>query len=401
MRILLLSHRFPFPPTDGARIRPFHMLRHLAREHEVTVASHYRSAQERERGQGLEEICGTVLAEEITPAAALWRMGRRFLGGEPVSMGYFHSPRLARRIRAELAARRYDLILAYCSSIAPYVADVEGPVKMRDFADMDSQKWLAYARALRFPLSAGYRLEGTRLRRAEEELARKFDVCTCTTAAEVETLDGYGTGVRSAWFTNGADLDYFRPSAGLYDPDRITFVGRMDYFPNAQCMVAFCRDVLPLIRARRPGVTLTIVGASPSRAVRKLARIPGVTVTGRVPDVRPYVHDSALTVAPLAIARGVQNKIVESLAMGVPCLASEIAGRGVDCVPGEHLLTASTPEGYAAQALRVLEDPEERRRLAAAGRARVETHHTWERSMRMLDAILEETCAVAADQGST
>jgi sugar transferase (PEP-CTERM/EpsH1 system associated) len=310
-------------------------------------------------------------------------------------MGYFYAPQLARRIREELAARTYDLILVHCSSVAPYVEDVKGVRKILDFGDMDSQKWLAYAKVHRFPLSLGYWIEGTKLQRAEEEMARRFDACTCTTRAETETLVGYGTGVPADWFPNGVDLEYFRPSAEAYDPDTICFVGRMDYYPNSQCMVDFCARTLPLLRTRRPGIKLLIVGADPSRSVRRLASIPGVTVTGQVKDVRPYVRQAALTVAPLDIARGTQNKILESLAMGVPVVCSHVAAGGVDCVVGEHLLAASTPEETADAVLRLLEDPAERRRFSEAARARMLSHHTWEGAMRRFGTIVDRAMGVA------
>src|SRR5204863_7718880 len=143
---------------------------------------------------------------------------------------------------------------------------------------------LIYARLRRFPLSLGYWVEGTKLQQAEIALARKFDYCTCTTRAELETLERYHTGVRAGWFPNGVDTDYFQPVEARYVPDTISFVGRMDYYPNVQAMVEFCRQTLPLLRARRPGIRLSIVGANPSLGVRRLARLPGVTVTGFVPD---------------------------------------------------------------------------------------------------------------------
>ncbi len=395
MRVMLVCHRFPYPPAEGGKIRAYHILKHLGRDHEVTVASHYRSAREEIEGQGLVPHCSRILGERIHPVAAKLRMVGNLLRRAPSSMGYFHSPQLARRIREELAARAYDLILVHCSSVAPYVEDVKGIRKILDFADMDSQKWLAYAKVHRFPLSLGYWIEGTKLQRAEEEMARRFDVCTCTTRAETETLVGYGTGVPADWFPNGVDLEYFRPSAEPYDPDTICFVGRMDYYPNSQCMIDFCARTLPLLRARRPGIKLFIAGADPSRSVRRLAAIPGVTVTGRVKDVRPYVRQAALTVAPLAIARGTQNKILESLAMGVPVVCSHVAAGGADCVVGEHLLAAATPEETADAVLRLLEDPAQRKRFAEAGRARMLSQHTWEGAMKRFGTIVDRTMGVA------
>jgi sugar transferase (PEP-CTERM/EpsH1 system associated) len=194
------------------------------------------------------------------------------------------------------------------------------------------------------------------------------------------------------WFPNGVDSGFFAPAAEPYDPDTIVFIGRMDYYPNQQCMFHFCAEVLPLLRAQRPSLQLQIVGADPSPAVRRLGQLPGVTVTGSVPDVRPYATRAALTVAPLRIARGTQNKILEAMAMGVPVVTTHVAAGGVDAVPGEHLLTADTPEQACAAILSVLNDPAERARLARAGRERVLSHHAWPSSMRRLDGIIQRCC---------
>jgi glycosyltransferase involved in cell wall biosynthesis len=163
----------------------------------------------------------------------------------------------------------------------------------------------------------------------------------------------------------------------------------MDYYPNQACMLDFCRDVLPRIRARRPGTKLLIVGADPIPAIRRLGDLPGVTVTGSVPDVRPYLQRSAAMVAPLTIARGTQNKILEAMASGVPVVTSGVAAGGVDAVPGTHLLVADSPEDVAAAALSLMDDSSRRSEIAAAARERVLSHHAWDKSMRRLDAIIE------------
>jgi glycosyltransferase involved in cell wall biosynthesis len=185
------------------------------------------------------------------------------------------------------------------------------------------------------------------------------------------------------------DGEFFAPSGETYDPDTIVFVGRMDYYPNQLCMFEFCANVLPRLRAKRPAVRLQIVGADPSPAVRKLGELAGVAVTGSVDDVRPYVARAALTVAPLRIARGTQNKILEAMAMGVPVICTHVAAGGVDAVPGEHLLAASTPEEMCSAILLILENRAERERLSRAGRARVLSHHVWPHSMQRLETIIE------------
>jgi sugar transferase (PEP-CTERM/EpsH1 system associated) len=365
------------------------MIKHLAANHEVTVASLVRSRGEALEGAGIAPFCARYEMAEVRNPIQVVRMLLRVPTPTPSSMGFFYSQALAQRVRERLARERFNLIFVHCSSVAQYVADVSGIPKILDFGDMDSQKWLEYARYKAFPISAGYWLEGRKLAREERRLAGRFDLCTATTRAEWETLEGYRTGVATDWFPNGVDSAYFAPTAEPYDADTLCFVGRMDYYPNQECMFDFCARTLPLVRARRPNVKLLIVGADPSAAVRKLGELPGVTVPGSVPDVRPYLQRSALMVAPLNIARGTQNKILEAMASGVPVVASGVAAGGVDAVAGEHFAVASTPEEYAQAILRTLGDPAERRRLAAAGRERMLSHHAWDRSMQRLDRIID------------
>ena len=399
MKILYVCHRFPFPPRRGGKIRPFNMIKHLAASHRVTVASLARSAEEAKEGEGIAPFCAHYEMAQVSNPLQAARMMMRLPTPVPSSLGFFYSPDLARRIRALLARERFDLIFVHCSSVAQYVEGVQGIPKLLDYGDMDSQKWLEYAHYKPFPLSLGYWLEGTKMLREEKRLARRFDLCTATTRAEWATLEGYRTGVASDWFPNGVDSGYFAPAGEAYDADTISFVGRMDYYPNQECMFDFCANVLPRIQARRAHAKLTIVGADPPPAVRKLGQLPGVTVTGSVPDVRPYLRGSALMVAPLNIARGTQNKILEAMAMGVPVVSSGVAAGGVDAVAGEHFLVADDHAQHAAAVLRVLDDRNERGRLSVAGRERMLSHHAWEKSMRRLDGIIENCLSAASRHG--
>jgi hypothetical protein len=390
MRILYVCHRFPFPPARGGKIRPFNMIKHLSARHEVVVASLARSPAEAEAGRGIADHCTDFMMGEVTAPAAWARMIARLPTPGPSSMGYFYSPDLARQIETRLQRERFDLIFVHCSSVAPYVSKVAGVPKILDFGDMDSQKWLVYSHFKPFPLSLGYWLEGSKMAAAEQALAGQFDLCTCTTKAELETLQGFAVPTPSDWFPNGVDQDYFVPTEQPCDPNAISFVGRMDYFPNQQAMRFFCDEVFPLIRRQRPAATLAIVGAEPSAEIRRLGEREGITVSGTVPDVRDHVRRSAVNVAPLTIARGTQNKILECMAMGVPVVASPQAAAGVDAVPGQHLLVAASAEDYATSLLALMSDPAARQALGAAGRSRVETHHSWASSMARLDRIIED-----------
>lgn len=394
MNILYVCHRFPYPPKRGGKIRPFNMIRHLQEAgHRVTVCSLVRSEAEAEEGRGIAPHCTAFEMGPVREPLQMARMVARLPLLTPSSMGYFYSPHLATRIKHLLAEQTWDLIFVHCSSVAQYVEDVQGIPKILDFGDMDSQKWLEYAHYKPWPLSWGYTLEGRKMLHAEKSLARKFDLCTATTRAERETLDGYGTGAPTDWFPNGVDAKLFSPSDQPYEPETISFIGRMDYYPNQECMQRFCKDVWPLLRQRRPALKLLIVGADPSPEIRMLGDLPGVTVTGSVPQVQPYVQRSALMVAPLAIARGTQNKILEAMAMGVPVVTSSIAAGGVDAEPGADLLVADDAPAVAEAVLGILDRPAERQRLSEAGRARVLSHHAWSRSMQRLDEIIARCVA--------
>lgn len=394
MKALFVCHRFPFPPARGGKIRPFNIIRHLGGFAQVTVASLVRSEAERQAGEGLADHCASIIAEPIGQGTANFRMIARLPTPAPSSFGNFWSPRLARRIRAELVRGGYDLVFVHCSSVAPYVAGHTGAVRVLDFGDMDSEKWRQYARERHLPLAAGYWLESAKLRRVERLLAAQFDLCTATTAAEHETLCTLGSAKRTGWFPNGVDSEYFVPAEEPYDSELVCFSGRMDYFPNQQAVLRFCDGAWPLIREQRPAARLVIVGAEPSAAITRLGERPGVTVTGTVPDVRPWVRRAAVSVAPLDVARGTQNKILESMAMGVPVVCTSLAARGVDAVPGEHLLVGDGPAQCAAAVLSLMQEPGRRAALAARARERVLSHHSWAGSMRRLDALLEQCLRV-------
>lgn len=391
MKILFLCHRFPFPPNRGGKIRPFHMIKYLANEHEVFVCTLARSAAEAEEGQELRRHCAQVEFARVSEPWQTLRMIARLPTQTPSSMGFFYSGQLATRIQELQRQHRFDCIIVHCSSVAQYVSGVRNAAKLLDFGDMDSQKWLEYSGYKSFPVSLGYWWEGKKLELEERRLAQRFDLCTTTTRFELATLNELAPSAGSDWFPNGVDHEFFRPSGEEYDRDLISFVGRMDYYPNQECMLRFCADVLPRIQAQRPNARLLIIGADPSPAVVKLGHRQGVTVTGSVPDVRDFVRRSAIMAAPLAIARGTQNKILEAMAMGVPVVTSTIAANGVDAIKNEHLLVSDGAEDCAQSILKIMGDLGYRRQLASAALARVKSHHDWGSAMSRFSRILQQT----------
>jgi sugar transferase (PEP-CTERM/EpsH1 system associated) len=391
VRILFISHRFPYPPTFGSKVRAFNVIRHLGREHEVTLLSLVRSEEELQQAAGVAPFCHEHRAIRVHGMVQAAKVLATLPTTISASEAFFHSTALQREVNRQLAKRSFDFIFAHCSAVGRTVEHVRDLPKLIDFCDVDSRKWLDYVPHKPWPVSLAYRRESSLMAAAERRLATRFDQVTVATRGEVRTLAGLGIHERVDWFANGVDAEYFAPATEPFDATLISFIGRMDYFPNEQCMVEFCANTWPQLSRDRPALRLQIVGAAPTARVRALARIEGVTVTGEVADVRPYVRRSALTIAPLAIARGTQNKILESMAMGVPVVASRIAADGVDAVAGQHLLVADSPEEMRSAILRLTQDSAERARLGQAGRARVLSHHAWAAAMKRLDRIVEAT----------
>jgi hypothetical protein len=390
MKILFLCHRLPYPPKRGGKIRPFNMIRHLARRHRVTVATIARSAEELAEGQPLREYCEALHVGQISAIAGWSRFGLAWGTGYPATFGYFYSAPLARTVRTLLAECGFEAILVHSSSMGPYVAGHEGCRKVMDFGDADSEKWLEYSRSAPFPISVGFRLEGNKVRHYEKWLASRFDACSVTAPREGEILASYIQAPVHV-FPNGVDLEYFGPKAASgqrYDPRRIVFTGNMSYKPNVEAVRSFVGTILPRIWSERPATQFYIVGMDPVPAVRRLADGDRVVVTGRVDDVRPFLDSAAVAVAPLRVARGLQNKVLEAMAMRVPVVASPAAFNGVHAVADRDLLVAADADAFGRGVLSLLGDAANRERYAAAGRACVERNHNWDRLLPRLEELV-------------
>jgi sugar transferase (PEP-CTERM/EpsH1 system associated) len=391
MRILFLCHRLPYPPKRGGKIRPFNMIRHLSRRHEVTVATVARSAAEVADGQDLRKYCHELHVGQIPTYAGWGRFGLYTATTYPATFGYFYSPALDRTVQTLLATRDFEAIFVHCSSMGPYVARHRGCRKILDYGDADSEKWLEYARASRFPLSLGFALEGRKVRRYERWLAEGFDACSVNAPREREVLGQYVDKPIHV-FPNGVDLDYFRPQreGGPASPARVVFTGNMSYKPNVEAVGDFVSQILPRVWTRRPETEFYIVGMDPSPAVRRLADGRRIVVTGRVDDVRPYFDAATVAVAPLRIARGLQNKVLEAMAMRVPVVASPAAFNGINAEAGRDVLVADDPESFSRGVVSLLDDPLLRDRHAAAARTCVERNHDWARILNGLERLVTE-----------
>ena len=401
MKILFVCHRFPFPPNRGGKIRPFHMIQHLGRNHSVVVASLAHTEDELKEGQPLKDYCHEVIAE-VLPSRTRWLQAVAALPtSTPSSVAYFHSRKLAARIQQAWQSGGFDAVIVHCAFAAQYVTGLRGAFRMLDFGDVDSVKWIDYSEHRKFPLSTGYRIEASKLRRFEQRMTEQFDICTATTRGELDEVARLNGPKAVAVIPNGVNLSYFHPRPeNPKNSSVIAFLGRMDYYPNIDAVLFFAKEVFPAVRKLVPDAQFRIIGSNPIRAVNDLAGFPGISITGYVPDVRPHLADAAMAVVPLRIARGTQNKILEFLAMGIPVLSTTQAAKGVAVEPGKHLLVADGAENFSAEVVRLLRDPDLREHLSVSGRQPLATAHFWPHSMEILDALFEKHMSARPSQTS-
>jgi sugar transferase (PEP-CTERM/EpsH1 system associated) len=388
MRILYLAQRVPYPPDRGDKITTYHEICHLAQRHEVAVACLADGAADLVNVAALADLATSVDAVVLRPRAARLRALIALATGQPFTVAYFNERELHARLAARMRAERFDAVVVYSSGMAQFAMPYRDRPCIMQFADLDSLKWQQYAASSRFPWSWLFRREYRLLLAYERQMATTFSHSLVCTQRELSDLERLIPGVPASCVSNGVDLEYFRPRGPTKKVHGLVFTGVMDYFPNVEGVVWFCEEVLPRIRREIPDVTFTICGSRPNARVQALGRLPGVTVTGRVPDVRPYLEQAAVCVVPLRIARGIQNKLMEAMAMGLPAVACSAACAGIEAVPGQELFAADTAAEFADATVRLLTDEGLRRRAGAAARACMEANYRWEYQMARLDRVL-------------
>lgn len=388
-RVLYLTHRVPYPPDKGDRIRNYHVLRQLAARGRVWLGC---LADEPVTAETRDELGRLAERVTIVPVGRRSRWLKAFgslATGRSISEGLFSSVTLRRVVRAWAAEVRFDAAVVSASSLAPYLTGLAaaGVPAVVDLVDVDSQKWLDFADAARGPRRWLYRHEAGRVRAVERGLTRWATAVTVVSRAEATVYEGFAGPGTATVATNGVDLDYFRP-VDISPKQACVFVGAFDYRPNVDGAVWFAREVWPGIRRRWPEAEFRLVGRTPSAEVRRLAEVPGVVVVGGVPDVRPHVAAAEVVVAPLRLARGVQNKVLEAMAMGRPVVAAPPALNGIAAAVGREVLTATTPAEWAAVVGGLFADPARRQEVGDAGRRFVEARHHWDRCLApLVDAV--------------
>jgi sugar transferase (PEP-CTERM/EpsH1 system associated) len=388
-KILFLTHRVPFPPDKGDRIRTYHTLRFLSKRADVYLAGLADEPVPEHTVQSLRALCREVFVQPLSPRGRWLRAGMSLALGRTASEGAFKARGLSRQIERWCQTAKFAATLASASSMAPYLRArcLRSIPAVVDLVDIDSQKWQDYAEASHGPKSALYRLEARRLRHLEASLAAWAQGLVVVSEAEARLFRSFCAHGSLRAISNGVDFEYFRP-APQQAGQRLIFVGALDYKPNVDGAEWFCTAVWPQLKIRFPEATIQLVGRQPTAAVKKLGEFAGVKVVGGVPDVRPYLREATAVVVPLRLGRGLQNKVLEALAMGRATVASPTALAGVRANPEQHLLMADTPDAWVRQVSRLFESPELRKQLGIQGRTFVEENHDWDRCLAPLAGVL-------------
>ncbi len=392
--VLLLAQRLPFPPDRGDRITTWNLCRHfLGLGARLRIGSFLWGPEDLEGLRRLHALGCEVLAPGLSPRGRKISCLKEFLRGRPLTLGYFGDRRLLRSLRDSLRDRRPDLCLAYSSSMGAYLlglaSELEGVPKVMHFAELDSDKWAQYARnsgpAGRFV----YGREARLMLRFERRLAAAMDLNLVVSPVEAKLFRKRIPDIPVSVLPNGVDLEHFRPGPPEEKvPGRLIFTGVMDYLPNVDGVLFFVRECWPALRERVPDASFTIVGRNPTPEVRRLGDLPGVVVTGGVPETPPWFQKACAAVVPLRLARGIQNKVLEAMASGLPVVCTTKAHEGIRAEPGAELLVADEPSRIVETLTGLLERPAWAEEVGKRARACVERNYDWDRILEGLDRKL-------------
>ena len=395
----MLTHRVPYPPDRGDRIRAYHLLEALATRFDVTLAAIADEPVAPATSARLASLCQRVLIAPIGPITRRAAAVRALLTRQAITPAAMHDRKLAEQLVRLHQREPFDTVLTYCTGMIGYTKQLlqlpHPPRHVLDLVDVDSLKWARFAEQSRGPMKLVYQAESRRLRAVEAGQVVLFDALTVISDAEAQRYQEHVTDRHEPIVVgNGVDLARFCPTRQTHDPVLI-FTGVMSYKPNVDAVVWFARRVMPRVLAAVPGARFDIVGKSPSREVAVLDELPGVRVVGPVADTAESLRASIVAVAPMQIAPGVQNKVLEAMACGLPVVCSQAAAGGIDATPGEHMIVANDASDVAAHCVRLLLNPEERTRLGDAARIRVERRYDWASATAPMLELLKPMPALA------
>jgi sugar transferase (PEP-CTERM/EpsH1 system associated) len=391
--VLYLPHRLPYPPNKGDKVRSFNFLKHLSKRHQVFVASFIDDPADQEHLSTFKEYCAESFIRPQNPLMRRLFSATALLSGQALGVTYYRDQKLQAWIDQIIKRANIDRILIYSSTMSQFVDQPRYVDKFRvaDFCDVDSDKWRQYALKSSWPMQAVFNREASTLLKYEREIASRFDATVFVTKEESELFKRLApeSANKITHVDNGVDTSYFDPEAVTSDVTQeslsFVFTGAMDYRANVDAVVWFVDMVWPIILATLPSARFVIVGSNPSSQVLALGEKPGVQVTGRVPDVRPYLKAAKAAVAPLRIARGTQNKVLEAMAMAKPIVCSSAAAEGLNSRAQACLQIADDPKDFAERLIALAKGDG----YSKIARDTVEIDYSWESHLGRFDDIFK------------
>jgi sugar transferase (PEP-CTERM/EpsH1 system associated) len=408
MNILYLAHRIPYPPNKGDKIRTFNEIKYLAANHTIDLVCLADDPEDLQHKEALQKYCRKVF---VCPISKAWSKIRGLVGlfsGRSISVAYFYRKAVQQTFNRWVGSNGYDAVMCFSSSMAEYIfrsnlfhtagQGSTGEIRPRlvmDFCDIDSDKWLQYSLDAKFPMKQVYHVENIRLQAYEKRVYRAFDASFVVSDLEKSSfLKIFPEAHDLAVIKNGVDTTYFAPAQGpentfKTDNPSLVFIGAMDYHANVDGVCWFCHEILPILLTTFPGLQFNIVGRNPAPAVKKLAAMQNVQVIGDVEDIRPWYRKADVFVVPLRKGRGVQNKVLEAMAMGRPVVSTSRANGGVSAKDGAHLMLADSPADFADVVKVLLQDEGRRKTLGENARNFVQAEYDWQKNMAGIEALLK------------
>lgn len=378
MTLLYLAHSCPYPPHKGDRIRSFNILKYISSRYQVKLIYPSFSDHDVQCAENLKKYCVSVETVRINTTLSKIRCFVGIFSRYPLTVWYFYS----KNIQSIIDDEEFDVVLVDCSSMTPYVKDRKEP-KIVDFIDVDYDKWRMYAEREKWPKALLYNMEYIRLRRFENEMNELFDSCLVVSENEKSLLRDK---THIAVMPNGIDFHFFSPREKCKS-NTLVFSGAMDYFANIDGVLYFHKYILPLIKEDMRNVKFIISGMNPSKKIRQIEN-KDIVVTGYVRDIREYIAQASVCVVPLLIAKGIQNKILEAMAMEIPVVATTVANQGINARDKKEIMIADSPADFAKATLALLKDEKLRNKMAASAKRFIQERFSWDTNLKKIDEVV-------------
>lgn len=382
--LLFLVHRIPYPPNKGDKIRSFHFLKALAKRYRIRLGAFVDDKEDWQYAAELKKYCEDLFLVDLNPLLAKISSMEAFITGDALSLPYYKNNKFQSWVDDTIEQNKISKVLIFSSVMAQFINAESNVDLVADFVDVDSDKWIQYAQNKKWPGSWVYRREARKLLSFEKDVAKRAKTTLFVSRNESELFKSLApeSASKITYVNNGVDLDYFSPASEYdspYSNDEliIAFTGAMDYWANCDAVIWFAKEVFPKILEAKPTSRFFIVGSKPNKAVLALAAQSGIEVTGRVEDIRPFIAHADLIIAPLRIARGIQNKVLEAMAMEKQIIATPAAIEGIPATEQEDVIIAEQPDVFANNVIACLSEAVSPK-ISKKNRVFIENHFGWQ-----------------------